>query len=330
MTQRGWRPPNYTVDEHDKIVGREPPAPPHNWGRWGEHDEKGTANFLSPHLVAEAGSLIKKGIVYSLALPIQKGGPVHPGRSDIVHLYAYSGADFIAGTTLNERAPRFQGSDDYIFMPLQGSTQWDALAHCGFDDALYNGFWLGKVEAYAGATRGSIHHLRETMIGRGALLDLARHQGVERLLPGHAITADELDACAASQGLEIRSGDMLLLRTGHVAWYYQLADKREFWRDGAPGLGKTTVEWAHRNELAALAVDNVGVEVEPFEEPYDVIYPLHVRFIRDLGLILGELFWLEELAEACAADREYSFFLSAPPLNVTNASGSPLNPIAIK
>ena len=97
MTQKGWRPPNYKVDEHGKIVGREPPNPPHNWGRWGEHDEKGTANFLTPHLVAEAGSLIKKGIVYSLALPIQKGGPVHPGRSDIVHLYAYSGADFVAG-----------------------------------------------------------------------------------------------------------------------------------------------------------------------------------------------------------------------------------------
>jgi kynurenine formamidase len=215
-------------------------------------------------------------------------------------------------------------------MPLQGSTQWDGLAHCGFDDALYNGFWIGKVEAYAGATRCSIHHLRETMIGRGVLLDLARRRGVERLAPGHAITADELDDCAEAQNVEIRRGDILLIRTGHAPWYYRLKDKSEFWRDGAPGLGKTTVAWVHRKELAAVAVDNVGVEVEPFEEPYEVAYPLHVRFIRDLGLILGELFWLEELAEACAADGTYEFFLAAPPLNFINASGSPLNPIAIK
>jgi kynurenine formamidase len=318
------------VDEHGKIIGRAPPAAPHNWGRWGEHDKKGTANFLGPERIAEAAKLIRTGVAYSLARPIEKGGPVHPGSSDIVHLYAYSGADFIAGTKLNDKIPRFQGSDDYVFMPLQDSTQWDALAHCGYEDALYNGFWLGKVESYAGATRCSIHQPRETMIGRGVLLDLARHQDVERLPPGHAITADELDACAQAQGVEIRSGDMLLVRTGHVAWFYRLDDKREFWRDGAPGFGKTTVEWAHRKQLAAVAVDNVGVEDEPFEEPFDVIYPLHVRFLRDLGLILGELFWLESLAEACAADGAYEFFLTAPPLNFTNASGSPLNPIAIK
>ena len=285
---------------------------------------------MTPEKVVEAAKLIKTGATYSLALPIQKGGPVHPGRSDIVHLYAYSGADFIAGSALNDRLPRFQGSDDYIFMPLQGSTQWDALAHCGFDDALYNGFWLGNVEAYSGARRGSIHQLRSAMIGRGVLLDLTRHQSVERLRPGHAISADELDACAAAQGVSIAAGDMVLVRTGHVAWYYRLEDKRDFWKDGAPGFGKTTVEWAYRKEIAAVAVDNVGVEVEPFEEPYDVVYPLHVRFIRDLGLILGELFWLEELAEACAADGVYEFFLTAPPLNVVNASGSPLNPIAIR
>lgn len=330
MIRRGWTPPNYSVDEYGKIIGRAPPDALHNWGRWGEHDEKGTANFLTPALVADAAKLIKTGVVYSLALPIEKGGPVHPGRSDIVHLYAYSGADFIAGTTLNDKVPHFQGSDDYVFMPLQGSTQWDALAHCAYDDVLYNGFWLGKVESYGGATRGSIHQLRETMIGRGVLLDLARHQGVERLAPGHAITASELDACAEAQGVEIRTGDMLLVRTGHVAWYYRLTDKQEFWRDGAPGFGKTTVEWVHRKELAAVAVDNVGVEVEPFEKPHDVVYPLHVRFIRDLGLILGELFWLEDIANACAADGVYEFFLNAPPLHFKNASGSPLNPIAIK
>ena len=75
---------------------------------------------------------------------------------------------------------------------------------------------------------------------------------------------------------------------------------------------------------------NIAIEVEPFEEPYEHVYPLHARLIRDLGLTLGEVWWLEELADACAADGKYEFFISAPPLNVTNASGSPLNPIVVK
>lgn len=327
--RRGWKPPAYEVDGNDKIVGRAPPEGPNNWGRWGALDEKGTANFLTPaHVVAAAG-LIRTGQIFSLAIPLQKGGPVHPERSDIMHLYHYTGADFVAGSVLNDRFPNFQASDDYIFMPLQGSTQWDAFAHVAYEDSIYNGFWAGRVEAFGGATRGSIHHQRETMVGRGLLLDLPRHLGVERLLPGEAVTPAMLDACIAAQGSPVQRGDMLLLRTGHLPWYYTLADKREFWT-GAPGLGRDTVPWLKEKEVAAVALDNVGAEVEPFEQPFDVIYPLHVALIRDLGLMVGELWWLEALAEACAADARYDFFLCAPPLNVTNASGSPLNPIAIK
>lgn len=326
----GWSPPTYEVDADDKIVGLALPPQPHNWGRWGHLDEKGTANFLTPAHVAAAAALVKTGQVFSLALPLEKGGPVHPERSDIVHLYAYSGVDCIVHGALSRKFPGFQGSDDYIFMPLQGSTQWDALAHCAFDDAIYNGFWAGRVENYGGATRGSIHRLKEAMVGRGVLLDVARFKNVNRLQPGYAISDEDLDACAAHQGVEIRSGDMLLVRTGHVAWYYELSDKREFWAHGAPGLGRSTAQWLHNNEVAAVVVDNVGVEVEPFENPHSIIYPLHVVFLRNMGLILGELWWMEDLAAACHEDGRFEFFLSAPPLNVTNASGSPLNPVAIK
>ena len=77
MTQRGWRPPNYTVDEHGKIVGREPPAPPHNWGRWGDDDQIGTLNNVTPADIVGAAGLVRKGKVFSLGLslkePIQSG-----------------------------------------------------------------------------------------------------------------------------------------------------------------------------------------------------------------------------------------------------------------
>ncbi|HEU5348568.1 MAG TPA: hypothetical protein VFU63_08135 [Ktedonobacterales bacterium] len=84
----------------------------------------------------------------------------------------------------------------------------------------------------------------------------------------------------------------------------------------------------YQHEIAAVAADNIAVEVVPFEEPYEVGYPLHTRLIRDLGLTIGELWWFEELATACAAEQRWEFFLSATPLYVANAVGGPTNPIA--
>jgi kynurenine formamidase len=194
---------------------------------------------------------------------------------------------------------------------------------------MFNGFWIGNVESYAGARRGSIHQMKDKLVGRGVLLDLPKFKGVDRLQPKYGITPDDLDECAKAQGVEIGEGDMLVLRTGHVPWYYQLEDKGEYWKVGAPGITRAVVDWLAEKDVASLAMDNIAVEVEPFEEPYEHVYPLHARLIRDLGLTLGEVWWLEDLADTCAELNRYEFFLSAPPLNVTNASGSPANPVAI-
>lgn len=248
MPDLSWTPPDYTVDRDGRVQGRKPPTSSHNWGRWGQADERGTANLLDAAGVVQAAKLISTGHVFSLALPLDAHGPVHPERSGVVHLYAYAGSDFVVGSEINRRFPGFQGSDDYVFMPLQGSTQWDAFAHCAYEDTIYNGFWAGTVESYGGARRGSIHHLSETMVGRGVLLDVARMHGLDRLPPGHAISGQELTDCAQFQGVTVESGDMLLVRTGHVAWWYELADKAIFWRAGAPGMGRDSVEWLHEHD----------------------------------------------------------------------------------
>jgi kynurenine formamidase len=324
-----WTPPTYSVDRDGRVIGAVCEHEPNNWGRWGRLDERGTTNFITPEHVAAAGKLIEHGRTFSLALPIAATGPTHPLRPPVIHRFAYAGTDFLGTSALAQEKPGYQGTDDMITMPLQGSTQWDGLGHAGFRDTFYNGFWIGTSEAFSGNRRLGIEHLRDTLVGRGVLLDLARFRGVDRLPPGHAIGPDELDACAAAQGVEVRSGDLLLLRTGHVEWFYELEDKAPFFA-GAPGVGAEAVEWIHRHEIAALCVDNVAVEVEPFQPGVEAPYPLHVRLIRDLGLLLGELWWLADLAADCAADGTYEFFLSAPPLHVPNGSGSPLNPMAIK
>ncbi|SEB59645.1 cyclase family protein [Streptomyces melanosporofaciens] len=323
-----WTPPTYTVDQHGKVVGAVNDRTPNNWGRWGELDERGTVNFITPQMVADAAALVRTGRAISCAIPLDSQGPVHPSRPGLMHFYGYTGADHVAGSVLGRRT-RTQATDDYLLMPLQGSTQWDGLAHIGSGDMLYNGFWIGNVQAYDGARRCSVHQLKDRLVGRGVLLDLPGHQGVDRLRPGHGITPEQLDACAQAQGVEIRTGDILLVRTGHVPWFYALKDKSKFWAAGAPGVAMSTVEWFHAREIAALAMDNVAVEVEPFEDASGTSYPVHNRLIRDLGLTLGEIWWLEELAEACAEEDRWEFLLSAAPLNVTNASGSPLNPLAV-
>jgi kynurenine formamidase len=301
----------------------------HNWGRWGPDDEIGTANFITPETIVAAAQLVRRGVVISCALPLDARGPIQPTRVPPQHLMKRSGADYAAGHpaygTVPEGGMKF--ADDYLFAALQCSTQWDALSHAWYGRELYNGFPETAVRN-TGAERLGIDKMRRQFVGRGVLLDLARaFNGGERLPQGHAITPAELDAAVAFARAPIRSGDILLIRTRHVPWFYTLADKAAFWT-GAPGLGASTVEWLHRHEIAAVAMDTVAVDVQPAENGEGL--PLHGALLRDLGLTLGELFDLEALAADCVDDGVYEFLFVAPPLNIPGAVGSPINPLAIK
>ena len=300
-----------------------------NWGRWGPEDELGTANFITPATIVAAAQLVRRGVVISCALPLDARGPTYPTRLPPQHLMKRSGADYAAGHptfgTVPEGGMKF--ADDYIFAALQCSTQWDALSHAWYGSELYNGFPETAVRN-TGAARLGIDKMYRHFVGRGVLIDLSRAiNGGERLPQGHAITPVELDAGLAFARTDLRSGDILLIRTGHVPWYYTLTDKARFW-DGAPGLGSETVAWLHQHEIAAVAMDTVAVEVQPAEHGTGL--PLHGAFLRDLGLTLGELFELEALATDCVADGVYEFLFVAQPLRIPGAVGSPINPLAIK
>jgi kynurenine formamidase len=218
-------------------------------------------------------------------------------------------------------------------MNLQGSTQWDGLAHCIRDGAIYNGFWGGTVTAVGGAEFNGIDHLRDKLVGRGVLLDVCAARGGEPLAPGFAIGAALLDEVAGGQGVELRSGDLLFVRTGYLGSWYGITDpehRRLGWFREEPGLSVDTVAWIHEHELAAVACDNWGVEVVPYEDPDGLAMPFHQAAIPGLGLTLGEYFWLDDLARACAGDGRWDFFVAAQPLNLSNASGTVVNPVAIR
>jgi kynurenine formamidase len=302
----------------------------HNWGRWGTGDEIGTANFIAPDMIVRAAGLIRRGVVFSCAIPFDDRGPVYPGRLPPKHLMTISGADYAAGVRGFGTSPPggIKFADDYIFAPLQASTQWDALSHAWYGDRLYNGFPERDVRG-TGARRLSIDRLHRHFVGRAVLLDLPRAiNGGDRLAPGYAVTAADLDRAVDRAGTPVGTGDILLVRTGHLPWFYTLEDKAEFWK-GAPGLGRTTVAWLHAREVAAVALDNITAEVQPAEEAGGQL-PLHGALIRDLGLTIGEMFLLEDLAADCAADGVSECFFVGQPLRIPGAVGSPLNPLAIK
>lgn len=302
-----------------------------NWGRWGADDELGTANFITPESIVRAARLVRRGAVFSCAVPLDERGPVYPGRLPPKHMMTISGADYEAGQrglgTDPEGGIKF--ADDYLFAALQCSTQWDALSHAWYGTELYNGVSQREIRGSSGARRLGIDKLHRHFIARGVLLDLVRALGADgRLAQGYAISAADLDRAVALAGVSIEAGDVLLVRTGHLPWFYTLKDKSAFWA-GAPGLGRATVPWLHERRVAAVAVDNITVEVQPAESPGGVL-PLHGALIRDLGMTLGEMFVLEELADDCARDGVWEFLFVAQPLRITGAVGSPINPLAVK
>ena len=292
-----------------------------NWGRWGADDERGTVNLITPERLVEAGRLIKTGKVFDLGIPLGADGPQPGGgRINPVHLMSQTGEDqvFPGG---------FKFADDYIFMPLQGASQWDSLAHVFYDDHLYNGYPASDVTVQ-GAKHNSIDRLAKGIAGRGVLLDIAALKGVEWLERGYSITPADLDAAIQRQGVVVGAGDILLFRTGWRRKFIQEKDAAAFMA-GEPGLGMACAEWLKEHDVAVIASDNWAIEVLPGEYP-DVVLNVHMVLIRDMGMTLGEILDFEELAADCTADGVWEFFFTAPVLKFSKAVGSPINPLAIK
>ncbi len=293
-----------------------------NWNRWGKDDCLGTLNHLTPDCVREAARLVRTGKLIELGLSVSSKGiqPQGGARNNPIHMMSI--------TELDKLSPDAVYTDDYIFMPLQSVTQWDGLAHAGYDGQFYNGVPASSVTTMGGSAILSIHQIaKKGIAGRGVLLDIAALQGVERLSPGYAIHPGELEAAEAKQGVKVRSGDILLVRTGWIRHFLIDNSPSAYW-DGEPGLDLSCAEWLYEREVAAVCSDNWGVEVRDSKVPGGL--PLHSVAIRDMGMTLGEIFDLEELSRDCATDNVWEFFFTAPPLKVIGGVGTPITPLAFK
>jgi len=299
-----------------------------NWGRWGSDDQRGTLNFITPERILAATAIPRSGRVISCALPFDHKGPQTGvgGRYNPIHTMLADGGDALCGA---QNLPGgFQYADDAIAMPLQCGTQWDALSHVFYDGKMYNDRDISLVTS-RGARANSIDQIKDGVVGRGVLLDLPRFTRNRWLEDGSRILPGDLDACAEAFGVTIEPGDIVIVRTGMMTRCKESRSWEGYCGGPAPGLSVLCARWIYEREIAAIATDTWGVEVLP-NETTDCFQPLHMISLRNTGLLLGEIFDLDALSEACAEDRRYEFLFVAAPLPITGAVGSPINPLAIK
>ena len=321
-------PKRYDESKLNMDILRETAEKCKNWGRWGPDDEIGTLNFISPEDIVKAAQLIRRGKVFSLGLNFDNKGPqsgLWGKRFNPIHTMTATGTDAVAG---NQDEGKLRYADDMISLPLQCGTQWDALGHIFYDDKMWNGYDAQLVDSN-GAQKNAIDKIKDRAVGRGVLLDVAKHVGVESLDEGMAITNDDLNETAESQGVEIKRGDFVIVRTGMMGKCLRTENWGGYAGGDAPGLAFETAEWIHEKEIAAICTDTWGCEVRP-NETTEAQQPWHWVVIPMIGITMGEIFVVDDLADDCTADGIYEFFFCAPPLPITGGCGSPLNPIAIK
>lgn len=298
-----------------------------NWGRWA-NDHIGTANYITQDHVRRAASLIRTGRVVSLAMDLGDDGPQtgHNGRFNPMHWMVASGTDYTCGA--HNALPNGLGySDDVVLFPLQGGTHWDSLAHVFHNGHAFNGHPAAEVTSRGAPWHGT-EHLKATLVGRGVLLDIAALKGVSSLDDGYAITIDDLESAEREFGVEVGEADLLLVRTGKM----QRA-KANGWGDyaeggNAPGMSMHTIPWVAERKIAAIATDTWGLEVKPAEIE-GIKSPFHTVAVAHMGLLLGEMFVLDELSRACAEAGAYEMFVSAPAVPFTRTSGGPPAPVAV-
>jgi len=289
-----------------------------NWGRWGDDDERGALNLITPESVLAALRLPQSGKLYTLGLPIQRTGVPNvdyrgiPARLTMVNHEDESMFEPFGGT------PGTGTNEDVLMMASHTVTHMDALCHIYNDGAIYNGFPHDEVSPYNGAKRCGIENAGG-VLARGVLIDVPAQKGVDWLEPGYVITVADLEAALEAQGTELRPGDAVIVRTGWLDWFFA----KEEMSLVQPGIGLDATAYLAERDPILVGADNTAVEAQPFDR--EEFLGCHVELLVRRGVHLIEHLKLDQLS----ADGCHEFLFSVSPLLVTGATASPVSPIAI-
>jgi hypothetical protein len=296
-----------------------------DWGLWGEGDEVGTINLLTPERVAAGARLARTGKMFPLNWKMELPDPPLFGRERLNH-------------TLKRKRP-FVHDDVYNDFNTQSSTHWDGLTHYGSQQCqcFYGGVTPEQITALPGTRNGIQAWARRGIAGRAVLLDYGRWAAGQGLHPAAGerteVSAADLQLVAEAQGTRFETGDIFIVRYGWTAWYDGLDDEqRRAISKGAHTFigiaqGVDTFRFLWDNHFAAVASDAPSFEAWPADPARGA---LHSTLLPLWGMPIGEMFFLEDLAADCADDGVYEFFLTSSPLNKYGGVASPANAIAIK
>ncbi len=302
-----------------------------NWGRWGDDDQLGCGNLLTPDATRRGVAAARTGERIGLAVDLKADG-IQMGQP------ARRYNPILTVTSLNERdqyAPGiWEGTDDVVFMSTCAGTHMDALCHVSYGDQLYNGFPTSAVTAQYGASVLGAERLPD-IVTRGVLLDVARVHGVDcldELDVGYAITGGDLDAAAELARVEVQPGDVVLVRTGMMRHYH--AGDRVRYATGSehslPGLSVHSIEWMRNHDVAGAFTDTYAYEsFPPTQTDWSDCLAVHLLQIRDMGMLQGQNWDLEALSEACAEAGRGDVLLLAAPEPLAGASSTPVAPVAV-
>jgi len=280
-----------------------------NWGRWGDDDQRGAINLITPEKRVAAARLVRSG----RSVSISRDFPKFPGRNNPLPAQHF--------IQLHEHAVT-----DYYGIVYHGyvTTHVDALCHV-WDDG---GMWGGRnaaeqINTLLGTRWGGIEHWRDGITTRGVLLDVPRFRGEPHVTIDRPVHGAELEAVARAQGVALSPGDALVVYSGRES--FQAANPGwSGYRPPSPGLHASCLPFLRDNDVAVLAWDLMDASPNEYGLPWTV----HAA-IFSFGVALLDNALLQPLAEACAAEGRYEFMLTFAPLPVVGGTGSPVNPIAL-
>jgi kynurenine formamidase len=279
-----------------------------NWGRWGDRDQAGTVNLITPAKRAQAQSLVRTGRTVSLARDIV------PQPALMYH------ATFPSN---RERADVVLDRFDLVYHGFT-ITHIDALCHVGWDGLLYNGRPFAQSLTAAGASWCAIDALFDGITSRGVLLDVAASRPEGYVTVGKPVTPPDLDAAARRAAVKVEPGDVVVVRSGHEAFVRANPD----WVPRVsphPGLHVSCLEWFREHDIAAISWDMM--DERPSGYPgFGMSAHLAIPF---LGLALVDNTNPERLAAACAEEGRYEFLFTATPIRLVGSTGAPAHPLAI-
>jgi kynurenine formamidase len=281
--------------------------------KWGQGDQRGSANHMKPKTVLRAARLIRSGEAIELGRVLSGAMPLFGTR----RFELYTKRTFMNPGT-NQRG----SNEEIVFSEIgQVGTQFDAFSHQTIGDSLYNCFKLDEAATRTGFTKLGVENVG-TLMTRGVLIDVAAAKGVEMLSDTHEITPQELQQALQREKMSVQPGDAVLIHTG---WGKLWGKANARYSRTRPGIGVAAAEWLARLDPMLVGADNVGVEVEPNPDP-QLSAPVHQILLVVNGIHLLENMKLDELA----SKRVYEFALVLQPLKIQGGTGSTVAPVAIR